>query len=1104
MGQAAVESGKRGGMIRTNPRQIVTESDPRFAGGSVQLRRRVTLAGAALSALLISSVALAQNGKSTPSVGGKSVTPIPGKATSSIAAKSSSTPNVGTSLSATQKKLAKLREEAREAREKQLRAQGKEREEEEEEEEGEEEEAGEFYESIIYYLQMRVYPGDRLNELAYARAGEHVQNMPPATFMMKAPAKGVATPLANPTIGGFGDSIINGGQKWEFIGPKRLVAAQVVYAGPAGSFVSGRVNDVAYDPNTFGTVYCTGAQGGVWRSSDNGATWTCLTNADNFPKDPNVDSYAQYTSAVAVHPTNSNIIYAGTGDYDGGSGAARAGGLYRTVDRGASWDRIPAERLPNNTINPEFTKLAQQNVSGIAVDPTNPNIIQITTTGGLWRTTDGGVTWARATVTPAANWSSIDYSAPNGAGGRLYVASAIATGIFFSTNQGANWTQINNIPLAFNTPANPAGGLGLRVAASKVQSNVIYVFDASASSLQARILRGTLNGNTWSWVDITTTFPGNAGPASNLSQASYDLYMKAAPSLYQDANGDVRVGDTVFGGAITLAAGRAVNVFNTPPDISVGPNWSDITFTLTPEARLHADQHSFAYNPMIANEGIAANDGGVYRINWSRTSNIYLIDTTMNATLGITQFYKADWDNVNPNMMIGGTQDNQTPQAAATLANWNNVGGGDGGGCAINTENRNVQYATSQGGTIYRTTNLWANTGLIAQSSDWGNTNVVTQASSAPFVGTVKVGIGPAPAPSTSRHWMYFGTQYVWRWDETAGGWLSDTSMPPKRKPMGDQKVCADTSFVSAIAVAPKDLLNSNGSVIASVGNVVYSGSQDGQIWVTTNALNPDTAAARITWTRIDNATLTVSPIQSISVNPNNAADILVTLGNGQVWRCSNTLAGAALRFTNQSGFGAASLPPGVSTNDLSRDPVAPESTWYVATDVGVFVTTDSGSSWQNATKPLGLPNVQCTAIEAAERAPNGHGYLQVATFGRGMWRIALPGPLDPNFAVTTAFTRSATAPTITLNSTLSNTGGQANDVVITSASLTTDLGIVVNPTAGQLPRNIGQMPTSSTRPATFTYSAASIPRGTAVTLRMTINYTGGVYVLPARRIRIP
>lgn len=927
-----------------------------------------------------------------------------------------------------------------------------------------------YLEAYLYRMKLRAFPNNRVDGAAYTRGMQHRDRMPTAnrssvSTQNTATKQNTALKGAG-TVSGLGarDNITLTNGRWEFVGPRRLPTPYQIYYGPPGSLTSGRVNGIAYDPTTFGTAYLTGAQGGVWRTKDNGQTWEPL--GDNWA--------ALYATAAAVHPVT-GTVYVGLGDYNGSTGGGTATGIMQgvkdnTEPTGIRWTNIGGQ-------------LTGQCVSAIAIEPgnpadvTDPDIIMASTgrgvaAGRLWRgvrnrTTDT-ITWT--SVSPmTGDWSQVDIGVPDpNTGLRVYYASAVGGGVFRSVNRGASF-QPMNAPLAFNNPGNPAGGLGLRITASRVFPETVYVMDASSSSNDGRIFKSTNAG--LSWTDITGSFPTTAGTFNNFSQAFYDLLLTAVRA---QVNGVMQ--DMVYGGGLSLGA---------VPD--GGPDWADISFTLTPAARTHNDQQTLAESPLELHKSLLGNDGGVYGIRYDPVNRFWAIDGSLSATLGITQFYHADWHPVNPNFLIGGTQDNATPQAGGNLNAWKNVGGGDGGGCAINPENPNIQYTSSQFGTLYRTTNNW--TSSSGFNPDWTDTDEVTQESNAPFVGVMALSRAPGKS-----NYLFYGTQYLWRWDENLGDWQRDGSMPPKIMPVSPALTAGD---ITAISVSTSALFNDTGALIAEAGDVVYVGGSDGQLWMTRNgrAFSPQ-------WTQINAATLPTRAITSISINANNPGDILVGLsgtGTGHVYRLANTLS-ASRRFTDQSGFGVARLPD-VPLNSIARDPADPENTLYVATDLGVFTSVDAGSNWSNATQPLGLPNVECTSIQAHDRRPRGSGYLNVATFGRGMWRFDLPTVAVPNLQVRQTLQRGPSSE-IVLNLTITNTGGLANEVQISSAALRPDNGAAF-PTSTATPVLLGNLSPNGTRLVTLRFPALAGRRGAAATVNVTITFNGVVQNL-VFRTRLP
>ncbi|HEV2473704.1 MAG TPA: sialidase family protein, partial [Chthonomonadales bacterium] len=377
-----------------------------------------------------------------------------------------------------------------------------------------------------WFTRIRAYPNKNINWSIYQSAIAHRNAMPPATFSaLHQPAGGGGTGGggggaglpgggSGPLGGGGGGrlsfgsgpigSVGSGGtglssQPWQFLGPTNLQTPYVTGFGPDP--VSGRVNAVAFDPNSATTFYLASASGGIWRSTDAGSHWTPLT--DNLPS---LDF-----SSVVVDPHNSNIIYAGTGDYDGFD-AVGYGLLKGVLGAGntITWTQLGTARF------------YQQCIHRILIDPNDPtgNTIFVTLgrretygdifsdiapSGAVMRTADGGNTWTEVlgpTTTPSAlGWASdIVYNSNH----TIMYASMDWAGIFKSTDDGQTWFgPMNSFALLdpdpstyFGVPVEvPTVEDRLDVACSVLDPNTVYLL----SSFQSRVFKSTDGGNTWNY-----------------------------------------------------------------------------------------------------------------------------------------------------------------------------------------------------------------------------------------------------------------------------------------------------------------------------------------------------------------------------------------------------------------------------------------------------------------------------------------------------------------------------------------------------------------------------------------------------------------------------
>ncbi|MBX7135914.1 MAG: hypothetical protein K1X67_24865 [Fimbriimonadaceae bacterium] len=676
---------------------------------------------------------------------------------------------------------------------------------------------------------------------------------------------------------------------WSYLGPTNLDTPYRIYYGLPP--LNGRVNGVAYHPTDANTFYLVGAQGGVWKTTDGGVNYTPLSDKWEV----------MAASSVAVDPTNPNVIYVGTGDYPGSKPYCM--GIMKSTDGGATWTNYGRSQFGTRAINK------------ILLDPANPQIVLVTTgrgaggNGFVWRSTDGGITWS-SVITTSASWSDLTVGAPSGGQRYIYAAGGDTAGgkIFRSQNQGATWTAI----------ASPVTGTqsGLCISASVVDPNTVYLLTPSSRNIWKSTNAGA------SWTNVSAGFV-NGTNNYNWSQGSYDFFMATSKT---PANADV-----IYVGLIDVVQ-----------SINGGASWQSVGGPAYSNSSIvHNDQHCIAINPLNPNQALVGGDGGIFRFTYTPASNTWAWNY-LSRNLGITQFYRMAAHPTNPNILLGGTQDNATPFCNGALGTWDNVGGGDGGYCEINPTSPGRQYSESQYLNIYKTTNSWGSSSGIGPS--YGTDSV---AFIAPFV------LDP-----NNPNLLYAGTNYLYRYTDSTNTWATRLGA-----------TALTTGTIRAIAVAPGD------------SNRIYTGASDGQVWMSSNA--------GTSWTQINTGSpsLPNRTITSISINPANKDDILITVsgtGTGHVYRCINTLAVTRV-WQNLSGSLATGLPD-VPVNSLARDLTNPQTMWYAATDVGVFATGDGGATWANATAPMGLPNTQVNDLKAVP----GTGRLVAATYGRGMWSIQL------------------------------------------------------------------------------------------------------------------
>ena len=413
------------------------------------------------------------------------------------------------------------------------------------------------------------------------------------------------------------------GPQWRSCGPSTVTNGQTY--GATRINASGRVSALAVDPSRPTHVLAGAANGGVWESFNRGASWAPRTD---FARTLTV-------GALAFDPVVPATVYCGTGEGDWWSYLGV--GALRSTNGGTTWTTLCTAPFVGDGFY------------SIVVDPTNRMRLFAGTRGGLWVSTDGGVTWIRRRT--QATWS-ISLSGTE-------VLAASRDGLFRSTNHGGTWNAVA-------LPGAPAGFQRLAVAIAPSDPGVAYAWGASTTDGGFLWRRAA---GTWTAIGIP--------PGVSIGQAWYDWYVAVAPDLATQ----------IYCGAIDIHRGT----------LSGGTwTWVNLSSKSSGGNSIHPDQHSIAFEPGRPATVYAGCDGGVYRsddrgINWVHCNN----------GLQITEFeYLAHNIGVS-RWLIGGTQDNGTNRWTGP-SSWEHVGDADGGDCGVNRTNPQVVFHSRQNWALFR------------------------------------------------------------------------------------------------------------------------------------------------------------------------------------------------------------------------------------------------------------------------------------------------------------------------------------------------------------------------------------------------------------------
>ncbi len=737
--------------------------------------------------------------------------------------------------------------------------------------------------------------------------------------------------------------------RWLPLGPMPIRSGQT--QGLPKVSVSGRVSAIAlhpfYDGLSNQTVYVGGALGGVWRSTNNGVTWTPLTD----------DQPSLAIGSIALHPTNPNIIYVGTGEGNG-SQSYYGAGLLKSTDGGATWTQLTGPISTLTPLQPVFLNAA---IGQIAIDPVNPSTLFVATTTGLTRGAPGNV--GSAPLGQRGIWKSTDEGAtwrnvnPDGTNGQLSGHDILfdpqnnqtvfvvinSRGVYRSTTGGepGTWEKLSNgLPSADSSPA-PFGRAVMAAGPplAPATKTTLYVAMAAANSSVYGIYKSTDAGNTWTQV----TTPNSGG------QASYNIALAVDPT---DSN-------VVYYGGQTGMALRSKDGGQTWTDLSAGDG---IT------GGLHADTHAIVVSRFSRNIVFTGNDGGIWRSDTALNDPVTW--RQLNDTLSLTQFQSLAMHPSDANFIIGGTQDNGTNMFSGAFG-WTHLQPGDGGFTLIDQANPQVMYHTrfNQSGTQALIGPYVSSNG--GQNWTWRGCSVCT-ARPGGFNPNDRVAFY-APMvlhpgfTGTDGNVVYFGTQRLYR---TADRGVTWTGLGASSDGYG-MDLSKGSGRLSAIAAYPK--LDS----ATPPTEIVWIGTNDGNLQFTTNAGNLQNA----TFTNVTKEPLPNRYVTDIAVDGSNPNRVIATYSGFN----TNTSAtpGHVFLTTNQgtSWTNISGNLPDVPVNSIALDPSQTNQFW-IGTDLGVFQTTDGGMTWTRLAN--NMPKVATLML----RYHAATGNLIAATQGRGMFRL--------------------------------------------------------------------------------------------------------------------
>ncbi|MDX6531983.1 MAG: hypothetical protein QOH41_4273, partial [Blastocatellia bacterium] len=651
--------------------------------------------------------------------------------------------------------------------------------------------------------------------------------------------------------------------------------------GPA--FTSGRVIGFAVDPGNSARYFVAAASGGVWKTINNGTTWT-----------PVFDREGSYSiGAITLDQKNPLTVWVGTGENNSQRSVSYGNGLYRSDDGGKTWKNVGLK--------------TSEHIGRIAIDPKDSNIIYVAAQGPLWgpggdrglfKTTDNGKTW-KSILNISENTGVTDVVIDPQNPETLYAASyqrrrhmftlidgGPESAIYKSTDAGATWNK-----LRAGLPTTDMGRIGLAI--SPIDSNVVYA-TVEASDRKGGIFRSNDRGGSWE------------------KRNEFD----AGAMYYARIVADPKDVDRIY----------VMNVFLMVSDDG------GRTLRRLGEKSKHVDNHDIWIEPGNTDHYLVGCDGGVYEshdrgVNWEFKRN-----------LPVTQFYDITTDNATPFYNVyGGAQDNYSFGGPSRTRNvsgvvnsdWFVTNGGDGFRSQVDPEDPNTIYAELQNGSLARFDKV-SGERLGIQPQVGRNEDPLRWNWDSPFI------ISPH-----SHTRLYFAADKLFRSDDRGDSWKVISPQLSRGLDRDKLPVMGKIWSMDAVAKNQSTAFFGNASALAESpkkDGLIYVGTDDGLIQITEDGGK--------NWRRVEKLpdVPELAYVSRIVASNHDANTVYAAIENHQnadfkPYLFKSTDAGRTWVSLKSN------LPANGPVWAIAEDHVNP-NLLFVGTEFGLYFSIDGGQKW--------------------------------------------------------------------------------------------------------------------------------------------------------------
>ena len=667
---------------------------------------------------------------------------------------------------------------------------------------------------------------------------------------------------------------------------------------------SGRVMSIAVNPKNKFEYYVGVASGGVWRTVNDGTTWT-----------PVFDDQGSYSIGwVALDPNDPSVVWVGSGESNSQRSVAWGDGIYRSDDSGKDWQNLGLKK--------------SEHIGRVVIDPRDSKVVYVAAEGPLWgpggdrglyKTTDGGKNW-KAVLTISENTGVADVAMDPSNPDILYASAyqrrrhvytlidgGPESAIYKSTDAGATWNKLKS-----GLPTVDIGRIGLAV--SPADPNVIYAAIEAADG-KGGIFRSENKGATWE--------------RRNEFDEGAMYYARVVP--------DPKNVDRIFVMAVELRE-----------SLDGGK-----TLQKVHETNHHGDNHVIWIDPDDTRHWLMGSDGGMYE-TWDNAKS-----WEFKANLPTMQFYDVAIDNATPFYNVcGGTQDyfswcgpSHTRNVNGIMnADWFVTTGGDGFRSAVDPVDPNTIYSESQYGVLVRYDKPTGQE-LVLQPAEGKGEPPLRWNWDSPLI------ISPH-----SHTRLYFAANKLFRSDDRGDTWkaisgdlsrqLDRNKLPVMGKVWGPDAVAknASTSFygnIVALSESPKK------------EGLIYVGTDDGLIQVTSDG--------GANWTKYDKfpGVPDMTYVSRLAASNHDENTVYAAFENHKnedfkPYLLKSTDAGKTWNSV------AGDLPENGPVLAFAEDPVN-ANLLFAGTEFGAFFTIDGGHHWVRLKGGLATIAVRDMVIQARE-----------------------------------------------------------------------------------------------------------------------------------------